>query len=262
MTDILKYEARRSATGAVALTVMMGLFVVLILAIYPSVAASGDAITQFIQNLPEQFKASFSFEAYTTVEGFLATEFYQFTWLLLAGLYLIYVAGGTIAGDVESGRIDLLLATPVSRRRVVVEKYLSLFVPIFLLNLVVPLFVYAGLIAIDESVDVTNLLLLHLFSIPYLALTAALGMVLSVLLKRADIAQRGGLALLFFLFIVESVTTNTDFDWIGAISPSRYFDPASILVDGDVDVAGSLILIAAAIALVIISAEIFRNSDV
>ncbi|MFB6125133.1 MAG: ABC transporter permease [Halanaeroarchaeum sp.] len=262
MTDILKYEARRHLLGVVALTVMLGLFVLLILSLYPSIAATGPAIEELFRNLPEQFTASFAVEAYTTVEGFLASEFYQFMWLLLAGLYVVYLAGGIVADDVESGRIDLLLATPVSRRRVVVEKYLSLFVPIVVLNLVIPLFVYAGLLTIGESIDVQRIVLLHLFSIPYLAVVGALGLLLSVLVDRADIAQRGGLAVLFVLFVLDSVTTDTDFEWLGTLSPTRYFDPTAILVDGDVDLAGALLLVAAAVLLVLVSAQIFKESDV
>ncbi|MFB6070797.1 MAG: ABC transporter permease [Halanaeroarchaeum sp.] len=262
MTDILKYEGRRHVTASLALTLLLGLFVILILSIYPSIVETGPAIREFIDNLPEQMTSSFAIEAYTTVEGFLATEFYQFMWLLLAALYVIYVAGGTIATDVETGRIDLLLATPVSRRRVVVEKYLSLAVPIVVLNLVLPLFVYAGLLSIGESIDMGRVLLLHLFSIPYLALVGAIGLLLSVLVERSDVAQRGGLALMFVLFVANSVTTDTDFEWLGVVSPTRYFDPSSILIDGEVDLAGAAILLAATVALVTVSAEIFKNSDV
>ena len=262
MTDVLKFEARRHLRGAVALAVLLVLLVVFTLSIYPSIEASGSAIVDFIEQLPEQMQESFAVEAYTTIEGYLATEFYQFMWLLLVGLYLIYIGGGTIAGDVETGRIDLLLATPISRRRVVVEKFLALLVPILVVNLLIPLFVYAGLIVIDESIRVTDLLLLHVFSVPYLSLAAAIGVALSVLVDRADFAKRGGLALLFVLFIVDSVTTGTDYEWIGSISPTRYFDPADILVDQSPDVAGALVLVGATVIVVVLSAEVFKKSDV
>lgn len=262
MTDVLKYEARRHITGAIALAVLLGLLVVFTLSIYPSIEASGEAIVDFIEQLPEQMQTSFAVDAYTTIEGFLATEFYQFMWLLLVGLYLIYIGGGTIASDVETGRIDLLLATPISRRRLVYEKYLALLVPILVVNLLIPLFVYAGLIVIEESIPVADLVLLHAVSIPYLALTAALGVALSVFVKRADFAKRGGLALLFVLFIVDSVTMDTDYEWVGAVSPTRYFDPADVLVDQSPDLLGVTILTVATIALVLASAEVFRKTDV
>ena len=48
---------------------------------------------------------------------------YQFLWLLLLGLYVAYSGGALVAADVETGQLDMLLATPISRSRVAVEKY-------------------------------------------------------------------------------------------------------------------------------------------
>ena len=261
MTEILKYEARRRVQGTIALVVILGFFALLVVYIYPSIEAAAGSVEEYLSTLPESFQASFAIESYTTIEGFLASEVYQFVWLLLVGLYLAYVAGGIVAGDVESGRIDLLLATPVSRTRVIVEKYLSLLVPIAILNLVMPLFVLGGVIAVGESISLLDLLLLHVFSIPYLLLTGAIGLALSVAFNRADIAQRGSLAVIFMLFIIDSVTVGTDFEWLGDVSPTRYFSPIDILVDSQVDVGGALVLLAAAFALLVISAERFRRAD-
>lgn len=257
----MKYEARRRVRGTMALVVFLGLFALLVIYIYPSIEQAAGSIEEWLATLPESFQSSFAMDSYTTIEGFLASEVYQFVWLLLVGLYLVYLAGGMIAGDVESGRIDLLLATPVSRTRVVVEKYLSLFVPIVVLNLIMPLFVLGGVIAIGESLSIVDLYLLHLFSVPYLLLTGAMGITLSVVFERADIAQRGGLALLFMLFILDSVTTGTDLDWLGAISPTRYFSPIDVLVDSSVDMPGAVLLLGAALALLIFSAEWFKRAD-
>ena len=261
MSDIMKYEARRRIRGTFVLVVLLGFFALLVVYIYPSIETAAGSIEEWLQSLPESFQASFAIESYTTIEGFLASEVYQFVWLLLVGLYIAYMAGGIVAGDVESGRIDLLLATPVSRTRVIVEKYLSLLIPIFVLNLIMPLFTLTGVIAIGESLSVRDLLLLHVFSIPYLLLTGAIGLTLSVLFSRADIAQRGSLAVIFMLFIIDSVTVGTDFDWLGDISPTRYYSPIDILVDSDPDVAGALILVAAAFALLIFSGEWFKRTD-
>lgn len=261
MSEITKFEARRRIRGTMALVLFLGLFALLVIYIYPSIEQAAGSIEDWLQTLPDTFQQSFAMESYTSIEGFLAAEVYQFVWLLLVGLYLVYLAGGMIAGDVETGRIDLLLATPVSRSRVVLEKYLSLVVPIAVLNLVMPLFVLAGVIAIGESLSTVDLFMLHLFSVPYLLFTGAVGLTLSVLLPRGDIAKRSGLALLFMVFILESVTTGTDFEWLGAISPTRYFSPVDVLVESSVDVAGAVILLAATMVLVIFSAERFKRAD-
>lgn len=261
MFEVTRYEANRRVRSTVALAVGLGLFGALVIGIFPSVEASGVDFEAYVESLPEAFRESFGAESFGTIEGFLAAEFYQFVWVLLFGLYMAYTAGGAIAGDVETGRLDLLLATPVSRSRVIVEKYLSLLTPIVVLNLVMPLFVYGALVAIGESISFVDLLVVHLLSVPYLLTCASIGLVLSVVLPRGDLAQRGGIAAVFLLFVLDSVTGPTDFEALGAISPTRYYDTSEILVQQTYDVGGAVILLLAAFALLAVARALFLRAD-
>ncbi|MFB6171687.1 MAG: ABC transporter permease subunit [Haloarculaceae archaeon] len=263
MLETTRYEARRRSRGALVLAVLLGVFALLVVGLFPSISQSGADLQAFIESLPPAFREGFiGTTAYNTLPGFLSTEFYQFVWLLLLGLYMAYAAGAVVAGDVETGRLDLVLAAPVSRKRVLVEKYLSLLAPIVVLNLVVPLFVYGGVVAIGESLDVVDLLTLHVLSVPYLLVCAGLGLVLSVAVDRADLAQRGGIGLVFGLFLLDTVTTSTDYEWLGTLSPTRYYSPVDVLVDQSYDVTGALLLFLAAVALVVLAVAVFRRRDV
>ena len=264
MLDITRYESRRRLRGTLSLTAVLGLFALLMIGLFPSVSESGADFEAYVESLPPAIREGFgvSGAAITTVEGFLSTELYQFVWLLMLGLYVAYAAGGTVAGDIEDGRMEMLLATPVTRARVLGEKYLSLLTPIVVLNLVLPLFVYGGVILIGESVDAVDLAAVHLLSIPYLLACGGLGTLLSVTVHRADIAQRGGIGAVFGLFILESVTVNTDYEWLGLLSPTRYYDPTEILVEGTYDLAGGAVLLAAAVLLLSASRVIFERVDV
>lgn len=259
MTEVVKYELRRRIRGTVVLVVGVGLYLQFILLLFPSMQEVAGSLEE---NYPEALREAFSLASLSTVEGFLSAEVYQFVWLLMLGLYFIYLAGGTIADEVESGRIDLLLATPISRKRLIVEKFAAIVGIIVVLNVVTPVLVIAGVLVIGETIDVANLFLVHLLSIPYLMVTAAIGLALSVVFDRSSIAQRGGLALLFMLYVVESVSTSADVEWVGAISPSRYFNPTDVLVDGTIDIGGTFVLLAATIVLVLLSGEWFYRSDV
>ncbi|EJN57907.1 ABC transporter permease [Halogranum rubrum] len=263
MFEITRYEARSRVKGSLVLTFGVGVFTLLIVGLFPSIAASGVDFEAYVESLPPAFQEGFgvSGAALTTLEGFLSTEVYQFIWLLMLGLYIAYTAGNTVAGDIESGRLDILLAAPVSRTTVLVEKILSLLVPIVLLNLVVPLFVLAGAILIDEPLDFAAIVVVHLLSIPYLLVCAAIGVFLSVALMRADLAQRGSLAAVFLLFLVDTVSAGTDYEWLGTASPTRYFNPTEILVDGTYDVGGAFVLLVAALVLLIVSCKRFQEAE-
>ncbi|MFC6942895.1 ABC transporter permease [Salinirubellus sp. GCM10025818] len=264
MLDLARYEARRRLRGTLTLTVLLGLFALLMIALFPSVSESGADFEAYVESLPPAVREGFgvSGAAFTTVEGFLSTEFYTFVWLLLLGLYLAYAAGGTVAGDIEDGRMDMLLATPITRAQVLLEKFLSLLAPVLVLNLVTPLFVYGGVVLVGESIEAAALVAVHLLSVPYLLACGALGTLLSVTIHRADVARRGGIGAVFVLFVLESVTVDTDYEWLGLLSPTRYYDPAEILIEESYDPVGAAVLVVATVALLSASRVIFERVDV
>jgi ABC-2 type transport system permease protein len=262
VSTIARYEARRRVRGAVVVTVGFVLVAGLYVGLFPSFEESGVDFAQVFENLPEAAQGAFSIEAINTIEGFLAVELYQFIWVLLFGVYMAYSGGSLVAADAEAGRLELLLAAPVSRTRLVYEKYCSLLVPIVLANLVVPLSVYLGVQFVGESLPLVDLYAVHVLSVPYLLCCASIGLGLSVLVDRASIAQRGGLVIVFMLFLVETIASGTDFEWLGAASPTRYYDPTEILVEGTHDVAGAAVLLAGAVALLLASTVYFQQRDV
>lgn len=265
MLEIAAYESERRIRGALVLAALLALMSLLFVALFPSIASSGADLDAYMESLPPAMQAAFGATgafSIATIEGFLAVELYQFFWLLLLGIYTAYVAGGLVAGDVERGRMDVLLATPVSRRRVVVEKFASLVPVVVAINLIVGVAVYATVLAIGESIPVADLAAVHLLSIPYLLACGAIGLLLSVVFDDSDVAKRGGLGAIFALFLLETVSQSADLGWLGAISPTRYYDPTAVLVAGEYDWTGALVLLAGTALLVAVSAAWFRRRDI
>lgn len=265
MLEIAEYESERHVLGALVLSVLLAAMSLLFVALFPSIATSGADLDAYMESLPPAMRAAFGATgafSITTIEGFLAVELYQFFWVLMLGIYAAYLAGGLIAGDVERGRMDVLLAAPISRRRVVAEKFCSLVPVVVALNLVVGVVVYATVFAIGESIPVADLAVAHLLSIPYLLACGAIGLLLSVAFDDSDVAKRGGLGAIFGLFLLETVSQSADVGWLGAISPTRYYDPTAILVQSEYDWAGALVLLAGTVALVAVSAWWFRRKDI
>jgi ABC-2 type transport system permease protein len=261
MFEFTRYYASHRIRGTVALTAGLALLTSLYVYMFPSVSAAVD-LDSFAESYPPALIKAFGIESLGTIEGFLAAELYTFAFVILLGLYFAYSAASLIAADVETARTELLLTLPVTRSRFLLEKFASLLVPLLVLNIVLPVVVYAGVFAVGESISVVALLVVHLLSIPYLLTTAAIGLCASVVFDRASIAQRVAMGVVFGLFLVESVVTGTDVSWLGALSPMRYYDPTSILVATEYDVAGGVILLAGTAALVAGSIAQFERSDI
>lgn len=262
MLELAQFEGRRRVRGSLALGIGLALLGAMMIWVFPSIDQAGVDLEEYVDAWPPALRQMFSIEAIGTIEGFMAAELYAFGWVILLGLYMAYSAASLIADDVEHGRMDMTLSLPVSRWRVVVEKYLTMLVPIVVVNAIGFLTVYIGLILIDESISTVDLLAVHLLSVPYLLATASIGVLASVLFDRATIAQRVAAGAAFGLFLIESVLEGTDYGDVGLIAPSRYYDPTEILVHSEYNLEGAALLLVASAVIVAASAIWFSKKDV
>ena len=263
MLEIARFEGRHRVRGTAVATVALGGFALMYVVLFPTFAESfGADIDELLAAYPEALQKAFGIQTLASMEGFLASELYTFFWMLILGLYFAYGGAALIAADVERERMDMLLSLPVSRARVVLEKFASLFVPLLTLSVVVPTVVYAGTVAVDYAVDPVDLFVLHALSIPYLLVFAGVGLVASVVFDRASVAQRASLGVLTGLFFAESLLTDTDYEVVGVVSPSRYLDPNAVLIDSEYALADAAVLAVAALALVGLAVVLFRRKDI
>ena len=262
MFETFWYETRRRLRGTAVFAIVLSLYAVFAVGIFPSIESAGVDFERLMELYPEALREAFGIEAIGTIEGFLAGELYNFVWVLLLGVYFAYRAGGMVAADMERGRLDLLLSLPVSRTRLLFEKYASLAVPILTVNVVAGVTVYAGTHVIGYPVDPLPILVVHLLSIPYLLTCAAIGLVLSVLVDRADIAQRAALGGMFVLYLIESLASSTrQLEGLQYVSPTYYYSPTEILVRNEYALADAGVLIVAIGILLLCSRFIFARRN-
>lgn len=136
-------DVRRSfgwwSLGLVALAALM-------VSVYPAVR-DNPSLNKLVQDYPQALKGFIGFGGeidYLTPAGYLGSEVFA----LMAPLLLLVAAigggAGAIAGEEERGTLDLLLAQPLTRRRVVLEKLVSLVVELTGLALVLWLALVVG----------------------------------------------------------------------------------------------------------------------
>jgi len=245
MPEIARFEARRRLKGSLYLAIGIAAFALLFTSFFPSVEQID--VDEYTESMPALFQELFNISAMGTIEGFLAVEIYQFVWVLLLPLYVAYLGAGVVAGDADADRLDVLLTLPISRSRLLAEKAASLAPVVLVPNLVVPPVVYAGVLALGESIDPIALLAVHALAVPFLLACGTVGVAVSVLVLDGDLARRGAIAVVFALYLLDSLSVVADRDWIGAVSPMRYYDPTEIMVDGEYNLVGvgALCLIAA-----------------
>ncbi|GAA0505417.1 ABC-2 type transport system permease protein [Halorubrum aquaticum] len=261
MLETARYEVARRVRGTAFLSVGISLYAAFI--VWYFTVLEGVAVEEVFEELPPAMMEAFGIETLSTIEGFLGAQIYNFVWLLGLGLYFAYAAGGLVANDVESGRMELLLSFPIARSRLLVEKFASLLVPIVVVNAVAGGVIYLLAASIGERLDATHLVLTHVLSVPYFLVCAAIGLTFSVAVDRAAVAERGAVGVVFVLFLVESVVSGAgDYDWIRYVSPTHYYEPTPLLIDGTHDPIDAGILLVAFLGLVLLSQVLFDRRDI
>lgn len=261
MFETARFESERRLPGSAVVALGLSAFAAMMVLIAPGILGEFD-VAALTESFPPALVESMQLEVIATIEGFMALELYWFGWLIVLGVYVAYEAASTVAGDVEDGTMDTLLAAPVSRWRVLAEKYLALLVPILLVNAVVLVVVAAGTRLVDEPIAAVDLVAVHALSVPYLLFWGAFGMLASVTAPRRVVAEGVAAGALVATFLVETVADGTDLDWLGVVSPTRYYDPVAILTASEYDYVGAATLLAGAAVLLLASGAWFARRDV
>ncbi len=260
MTAILRNESRTLLRGTLTLTGLLVLLTSFFFVVFPSIQ---DEAELFEEVYPEFMLELLGIEELSTIEGFLGGYIFPFVWILLAGVYFAYVSAGMISRDIRTRRMDLTLSNPVSRESVVLQKVGALWVPLVALNLGLGAVLLVGAVALGESLDPVVLAMAHLLGVPYLLVCAGIGIVLSVFVDRVETAQATALVLVFVLWLIDGLSTmNPDFEWVGDLTPSRYYEPSAVLVHEEYAFVDAGILLASFLVLLGVATFAFTRRDI
>jgi ABC-2 type transport system permease protein len=156
-------EQRRALVGWVLGLAGLG---VVMLGMYPSIRGNRN-FSKILEAYPQALRTLFGLADYTSGPGYLRAEIFSLTGPLLFVIFAVLWGSDLTAGEEERRTVDILLANPVSRRRVVVEKWAAMVVGIMIsatcLGAVLALGgpvvkLHVGLVALSAAVVSTALL--------------------------------------------------------------------------------------------------------
>ncbi|MDF2093355.1 ABC transporter permease subunit [Knoellia sp. 3-2P3] len=114
------YEQRRSLLGWATAIVLL---VLMYAAIWPGIRDQ-PSLNDFLDTMPEAFRSLFASSGadMSTPVGYIQIELMSFMGPILVILYAVAQGSRGVAGEEDRRTMDLLLAEPVSRTRVLLEK--------------------------------------------------------------------------------------------------------------------------------------------
>jgi ABC-2 type transport system permease protein len=260
---ILAKALRERSRGILVLTVFfmgMALYTVVTLS-----TMSEEMISSFDEMLENPAFKAFgkSVITLTTIEGLLIVELYQWGIELLLAGYVILFTASFISGEIEKKTIDLLLATPVSRTRILLEKYGAMIIMVVVIDVALFIGVVAGLAYIGEETDVKWLMYTHILFMPFLLAVGSYSTFLSTLFDDSRRAMSIGLGILLGSFLLDSISlTREKYTWISKVTLFHYFDPGKNLILHEVEWNHVMILCVVAIVFLAAAMVWFNKKDI
>ncbi len=196
--------------------------VALMVSVYPTVR-DNPSLNKLVKQYPEAIKGFVSFGGqvdYTSGPGYLGSELFAIWVPLLLLIAAIGAGARATAGEEERGTLDLLLANPISRRRLVVEKLAALVAEVALLGLVLWCALVAGTAAVTMHVSV-----LHLAGAVASAVLLAIGFGALAVLVGAFTGRRGSAIGISAAAAVAAYLVNSLAPLVHALEPLQKSSP-------------------------------------
>jgi ABC-2 type transport system permease protein len=232
------------------------LLVAFYMALYPSIGAATE-MQQMMDSLPPAFRALFAAEGLdlTSPEGYLNIELFSFVGPIMLLAYTLSAGSGATASEEERGTIDLLLSTPVTRRRVLLEKAVAMGLLAFVVMLAMWLGVALGGAIGGVTVDLVRvggaLIAMLLLSMAF----GAIALLLGALTGRRTLSLAIASALALVGYVLNGMGTIVD--WLEPWRPASPFyhylagDPLTRgLQPGSAAILAAITLVALAAAVV------------
>lgn len=253
------YDRRWFMAGWAAVFTVM---TTLIMTFYPSFSDT-EGFETIAASLPDQLKGFIGDPSvFQTLDGFIASQIYDIRMPLLIIIMSLMLAAALTVRDEENGDLRTLLASKLSRERILIEKFLAGMTVVIVLNLVGAVGTYAGILML--GVTIPHELIWCLFILSCLFGIAAFSIPFGVGIatgKRSTtmfvglIVAVGSYLLTTFSKAVEWLT---DIEWLSLMHHYHVL----ALREGAFNRSDLWVLTLVVITMLVISLLVFRHRDV
>ncbi len=235
----------------------LGLMAAFEVAIFPSIE---EALAKTIEQYPQSLREAFGITELSTVEQFLGAELLGFIVPLAVGYLAVRSVASGLSGGAESGRLDVLLSAPVSRRRLVAAGFGATALELAAVLLATLLLALLASLLFGVGLDFGATLAGFANVWPLGLVFAGLGIVVTGFSLRTSVVTGSVAGVLVAMYVADLVgRLDTSLDWIRYASVFRYYGRA---IEDGIDPAAFLGVTAVAIALAALGALLFERRDI
>ncbi len=257
MTALVLAQLHERRRSLLSWGLPIGAWSAFVVAIYPSVE---DALSKAVSSYPESLKQAFGIAELTSVEQYLNAEMLSLIVPLAVGYLAVRSVASGLSGAAESGRLDVLLSAPVSRRRLVASGFLAAAIELAAVLLVSVLITALGGLLAGAGLSFSQALAGFANVWPLALLFAGFGVVATGWSLRTSVVTGSVAGVLVAMYVADLVgRLDTSLDWIRYGSVFRYYGKA---IEDGIDPVSFIGVTAVAIATAALGALLFDRRDI
>lgn len=246
--------------------VLCTLFNWMFVAFFPSLIDEAEKLGEAFESYPEEFLRAVGVDMnqmFMSLEGFLGVENFSIIWPLIAIILAISLASSFLAGEVDEGTIEVLLAQPVSRVKLFFSKLIAGFCLIASFTVlsifsVIP-FALLHNVDFDISVYFTISFLGLLFSLAIFTMTMMISAAASVKGKVGAVSS-GIMIGMYALKILSAFKESVDS--VKYLSFFHYYDSNKALIENSINASSILVFLICSIVFTVVGVIIFNRRDI
>jgi ABC-2 type transport system permease protein len=252
-------------TSLIIFSIVSIAFLWMYVALFPSFKDQMKQLEELLQAYPKSLMEAFNIDisAYSQIEGFVSSEHFSLIWPIFVIILATATGGGAIAGEIEKGTIEFLLAQPISRLKLFLAKYFAGLIGliIFVALTIFAIFPIAAIHGIDIKAE--NFVTFSWIAFLFGWAVFSLAMFFTTLFNskgKVYFLTAGIIVLMYVAKIVSGLKDNLD--KIKYSSFFYYFDSSKLLVHREVDNWAYVIFFGVIIIFTFLGAYIFTKRDV
>ncbi|HLZ55845.1 MAG TPA: ABC transporter permease subunit [Ktedonosporobacter sp.] len=201
--------------------------------------------------------------ALLTPEGYVTFRYMEMVLPLLLSFWLILAGARLVRGEEERGTLDVLLTTPQSRARLLLEKIAALLIASLLIALLFALGAVAGEARIEQHADLVRALLAGMNLSLFVFFFGMLALLISQFTISRGAAAGGASGLLLLSLLLDITGREVNGSWLQYLSPFFYYNLNRPLIPTfHNEPAAALLLVALSLPCVALSLFLFVRRDI
>ena len=231
---LIKHELKQGWKSLAIWTLAIGFFVVICVLMYPEMEGEMEDVSEMFSSMGA-FTAAFGMDRlnFGTLIGFYAVECANI--LGIGGAFYAAILGVTALAKEEKERTaEFLLSHPISRTKIITDKWIAILIQIVILNLLVFLMSIASIAFINEKIMWQEIGYLHLAYFLVQIVLAGICFGISAFIRGSGLGVGIGLAtVMYFINIVANITESAkDLKYI---TPFGFAEGADIIANVDLN---------------------------